>query len=41
MDSGRKTRREKREIYYERMDQKAAARAELEDEREAGMWSDD
>ena len=41
MDSGRKTRREKREIYYVRMDQKAAARAELEDEREAGMWSDD
>jgi len=41
MDSGRKTRREKREMYYERMDQKAAARAELEDEREAGMWADD
>ena len=41
MDSGRKTRREKREIYYERMDQKAAARAELDEEREAGMWSDD
>jgi len=41
MESGRKTRREKREMYYERMDQKAAARAELEDEREAGMWADD
>jgi len=41
MESGRKTRREKREMYYERMDQKAVARAELEDEREAGMWADD
>lgn len=40
-DGGRKTRREKREEYYERMDQKAAARQELEQERQAGMWADD
>ena len=40
-ESGRKTRREKRDEYYERMDQKAEARAELEREREAGIWADD
>lgn len=40
-ESGRATRREKREAYYELMDMKAAARAELEQEREAGLWADD
>lgn len=40
-ETGRKTRREKRELYHERMDQKAAAREQLEQERQAGMWSDD
>ena len=40
-ESGRKTRREKREIYYERMDEKAAARAQLDEERKAGLWADD
>jgi GTP-binding protein len=39
--SGRATRRERREQYHERMDGKAAARAELEAEREAGIWADD
>jgi GTP-binding protein len=37
---GRATRRERREQYYDRMDGKAAARAELEAEREAGIWAD-
>jgi len=40
-DNQRATRAERRERYHERMDAKAAARAELEAEREAGMWSDD
>jgi GTP-binding protein len=39
--SGRATRRERREQYYERMDGKAAARAELDAEREAGIWNDE
>ncbi|MFC4242878.1 GTPase ObgE [Gryllotalpicola reticulitermitis] len=38
---GRATRRERREQYYDRMDGKAAARAELDAEREAGIWADD
>ncbi|NLT25718.1 MAG: GTPase ObgE [Microbacteriaceae bacterium] len=37
----RPTRAEKREAYYDLMDAKAAARAELEREREAGLWRDD
>ncbi|HLP23618.1 MAG TPA: GTPase ObgE, partial [Microbacteriaceae bacterium] len=37
----RATRAERRERYYERMDAKAEARAELAAEGEAGMWSDD
>jgi GTP-binding protein len=37
---GRATRRERREQYYDRMDGKAAARAELEAERAAGIWAD-
>ncbi|GAA4156293.1 GTPase ObgE [Gryllotalpicola daejeonensis] len=38
--SSRATRRERREQYYDRMDGKAAARAELDAEREAGIWTD-
>lgn len=37
----RATRRERREEYHERMDGKAAARAELDAEREAGIWAGD
>jgi len=40
-DNHRATRAERREAYYERMDAKAAARAELDAEREAGLWADD
>ena len=36
----RATRKEKREAYYDLMDAKAEARAELEREREAGLWRD-
>lgn len=36
----RRTNKERREQYYELMDAKAEARAELEREREAGMWKD-
>ncbi|HRQ01024.1 MAG TPA: GTPase ObgE, partial [Terrimesophilobacter sp.] len=39
--SGRQTRQQRREGYLARMDAKAAARAELEREREAGLWADD
>ena len=37
----RATYKERRQGYLERMDAKAAARAELEAEREAGIWRDD
>lgn len=37
----RRTNRERREMYHDRMDAKAEARAELEREREAGLWKDD
>ncbi|WP_353827596.1 GTPase ObgE [Agromyces sp. SYSU T0242] len=37
----RATRAERRSDYHERMDAKAEARAELEREREAGIWSDE
>ena len=37
----RATRAERREQYYERMDAKAAARAELAQEGEAGLWAVD
>ncbi len=37
----RATYKERRQSYLERMDAKAAARAELEAEREAGVWVDD
>lgn len=40
-DNRRATRAERRGEYHERMDAKAEARAELQREREAGLWSDD
>jgi GTP-binding protein len=40
-DDRRETHKQRRESYLERMDAKAAARAELEAEREAGLWRDD
>ena len=40
-DNDRQTNKERRAGYKERMDAKAAARAELESEREAGIWNDD
>ena len=39
--SERPTRSKRRDEYFARMDAKAAARAELIREREAGMWTDD
>jgi GTP-binding protein len=39
--TARPTRNERREEYFERMDAKAAARAELEQERVSGLWVDD
>jgi GTP-binding protein len=39
--SERPTRSRRREDYLARMDAKAAARAELIREREAGLWTDD
>lgn len=42
LDEGRRaSRAERRSEYHERMDAKAEARAELEREREAGIWSGD
>lgn len=40
-DNRRATRAERRGEYHDRMDAKAEARAELQREREAGLWSDD
>ena len=41
-EGGRRTTSERREQYHERMDAKAAARAELEAERITGAsWDDD
>jgi GTP-binding protein len=40
-DNQRDTNRKRRQTYLERMDAKAAARAELEAERAAGIWVDD
>ncbi|PPF31804.1 GTPase ObgE [Rathayibacter tritici] len=37
-ENRRKTRNERREDYFERMDAKAQARAELERERQGGVW---
>lgn len=39
--SSRRTTTERREAYHQRMDDKAAAREQLEQERTAGLWSDD
>jgi len=39
--SNRPTNKERRSSYTERMDAKAAARAELEAERASGIWTDD
>ena len=39
--SGRRTNKERRVEYHDRMDAKSEARAELEREREAGMWSEE
>jgi GTP-binding protein len=36
----RPTRGQRRDHYFDRMDAKAAARAELEAERKAGLWQD-
>jgi GTPase len=40
-DRRRATRAERREEYHERMDEKALARSELAEEKEAGLWRDD
>ena len=40
-DNQRDTNRARRQTYLERMDAKAAARAELQGERAAGIWTDD
>jgi GTP-binding protein len=39
--NARTTNKERRLSYKERMDAKAAARAELEDERKAGLWTEE
>ena len=39
-ENRRATRNQRRDDYFERMDAKAAARAELEAERQAGLWAD-
>jgi GTP-binding protein len=41
LDDPRRTSKDRRQTYMERMDAKAAARAELEAERAAGIWNDD
>lgn len=40
-DRRRPTRSERRDEYYERMDEKALAREQLNEEKEAGIWRDD
>ncbi|GMA26962.1 GTPase ObgE [Arenivirga flava] len=40
-DRTRRTSKDRREAYQERMDAKEAARAELRAEREAGLWRED
>ncbi|WP_353809963.1 GTPase ObgE [Agromyces sp. SYSU T00194] len=40
-DNRRATRAERRSDYHDRMDAKAEARAELERERESGIWDED
>ena len=39
-DNRRATRAERKSDYHDRMDAKAEARAELQREREAGLWAD-
>ena len=39
--SERRTNKERRKQYHDMMDAKAEARAELEEERKAGMWSEE
>jgi GTPase len=41
LEEGRPTRAKRKQSYHERMDAKALARAELEEEKKAGAWSDD
>jgi GTP-binding protein len=41
LDDPRRTTKTRRQAYEERMDAKAAARAELATERQAGIWNDD
>jgi GTP-binding protein len=41
LNDPRPTHITRRQNYLDRMDAKAAARAELEAEREAGIWNDD
>lgn len=40
-ENGRETRAQRKRGYHERMDAKARARQELEDEKKAGLWSDE
>ncbi len=39
--TGRRTNKERRDEYHDRMDAKAEARAELEEERRAGIWKEE
>jgi GTP-binding protein len=41
LEEGRPTRAKRKQSYHERMDAKAQARAELEEEKQAGVWSDE
>ena len=41
LEEGRPTRAKRKQSYHERMDAKAQARAELEEEKKAGVWSDE
>ena len=40
-ENTRATRAQRKQSYHERMDAKAQARAELTEEKEAGLWADD
>jgi GTP-binding protein len=40
-ENQRATRAQRKQSYHERMDAKARARAELGEEKEAGLWADD
>lgn len=41
LEEGRPTRAKRKQSYHERMDAKAQARAELDEERKAGVYADD